>query len=63
MVELKYCNLLHVFLQQVCIFRFCLMNVVDILMDDKQENLDVSGVHITPPPVNMDLDENSSKEE
>ena len=38
------------------------MDVVDILMDDEQRDLDVSGVYITPPPVNMDSDSASEDE-
>ena len=36
------------------------MDVVDILMDDEQGDLDISGVYIIPPPVNMDPEEDSA---
>ena len=40
------------------------MNVVDILMKDKQRDYDISGVYITPTPVIMDSDEDfASKDE
>ena len=35
------------------------MDVIDILINYKQEGLDVSGVYITLSPVNMDSDEDS----
>ena len=39
------------------------MDVFDILMDDEQKDLDVGGVHITPPPVNMDSNEDSASKD
>ena len=39
------------------------MDVVDILMDDEQRDLRVSGAYITLPPVNIDLDEDSASED
>ena len=39
------------------------MDVVDILINDEQRNLDVSGVYIILPPVNMDSDSASEDEE
>ena len=39
------------------------MDVVDILMDVEQGDLDVSGVYVTPPPVNMDLDGDYASED
>ena len=40
------------------------MDVVDILINDEQGDLDVSGVYITLPPVNMDsLEDSASNDE
>ena len=39
------------------------MDVVDTLMDDEQRDLDFSGVCITPPPVNMDSNEDLASED
>ena len=42
------------------VFRFCLMDVVIILINNEQGDLDVSKVYITLPSVNMDSDEDST---
>ena len=39
------------------------MDVVGVLMNYKQNYLDVSGIHITPPPISMDSDEDSASED
>ena len=43
--------------------KFSLMDVVDILIGDEPRDLDISGVYITPPPVNMNSDEDSASED
>ena len=47
----------HTFSTAMYVFRFCLMDAVDILINDEQGDLDFIGIYITLPPVNMDLDE------
>ena len=44
------------------VFMFCLINIVNILINNEQEDLDVSGVYIILTPVNMDSDSASENE-
>ena len=39
------------------------MDIVNILMNDKQGDLDVSRIYITPPPVNMASNEGSTSQD
>ena len=44
-------------------YRFLLKDVVDVLLEDENEELEVDGIYIAPPQVNIDSDEDSADED
>ena len=54
----------YTFFTAMYVFGVCLLDVVNILINDERGDLDVSGVYTTLPPVNMDSNEDfASKDE
>ena len=52
----------YTFFKAMYVFMFCLMDIVNILINNEQEDLDVNGIYITLTPVNMDSDSASENE-